>query len=157
MVAGDCKEGQTCMDGICGEAECKKDDECPAGLSCVNYRCAIDESAMSGIGQGDCEIATLFFEFDSSELTSPMRDTIESNYDCLSKRGGRVVLEGHCDSFGTTEYNMALGERRARGVSKIMRTLGMESGKMRVISKGEEEATGGTEDGRSNDRKVEFK
>ncbi|MCP4675385.1 MAG: OmpA family protein [Deltaproteobacteria bacterium] len=157
LEASDCQDNKVCIDGICSEAECRSTDECPAGLSCVNYRCQPDPGLASEIGAGDCEIQTLYFDFDSSEISGTMRNTIESNYHCLTKRGGRVTLVGHCDSRGTTEYNMALGERRARVVSKVMRALGMESSSMRIISKGEEEATGHSEDGWSKDRKVEFK
>ena len=52
---------------------------------------------------------------------------------------------------------MALGERRSRVVAKIMKALGLESSKVRVMSKGEEEATGRSEEGWAKDRKVEFK
>ncbi len=157
LSAQDCEEGKVCMDGICGVAECHTNDECPAGLSCVNYRCQTDPMAGSGIGPGDCEIEPIYFEFDSSELSRDMRNTIENNYDCWKSRGGRVVLEGHCDPRGTTEYNMALGDRRARMVSKVVKTLGMEKSNLRVISKGEEEASGSSEDGWGKDRRVEFK
>ncbi len=157
LTAGDCAEGKVCIDGICGEAECRNTEDCPAGLSCVNYRCEPDATSTSEIGAGDCVIETIYFEFDSSEITSEIRRTIESNFECLMKRGGRVTLEGHCDPRGTTEYNMALGERRARVISKIMKVMGMEASMLRIVSKGEEEATGRGEDGWAKDRRVEFK
>ena len=96
------------------------------------------------------------FEFDSSEVSSEMRSTIERNYDCLAKSGGPVVLYGHCDDQGTTEYNMALGERRAGIVAKVIRTLGLDDSRVRAVSKGEEEATGTDEASRAKDRRVEF-
>jgi peptidoglycan-associated lipoprotein len=86
-----------------------------------------------------------------------MRDTVEKNYDCYKQRGGNLTIEGHCDPRGTTEYNMGLGDRRARIVSKVMTTLGVEKSDLRVVSKGEEEATGTSEEGWSRDRKVVFK
>ncbi|MCP4604009.1 MAG: OmpA family protein [Proteobacteria bacterium] len=156
LTASDCKDGKVCMDGICGEAECRSTEECPAGLSCVNYRCQPDSAAMSGLGPGDCEIDPIYFNFDSSEVTQDMRRQIEKNFDCLSKRGGRVILEGHCDPRGTTEYNMALGERRGHVVKRILKALGRESSDLRVVSKGEEEAEGNSEQGWAKDRKVEF-
>ena len=116
----------------------------------------MDSSAASGIGAGDCKIEPIFFEFDSSEVTPEMRAVLQSNYECLLKRGGKVVLEGHCDASGTTEYNMALGERRGGMARKLMGALGFERSKMRVISKGEEEATGVGEEGRTKDRRVDF-
>jgi len=157
MSAGDCDNGKVCISGSCKEAECHSTAECPAGLSCIDYQCQVDKNATSGIGDGDCKITPLYFEFDSHEIDQTMRATIEKNYDCLLKRGGKVVLEGHCDASGTTEYNMALGERRARIVRKVMATLGFDKSKMKVISKGEEEATGKGEAGRAKDRRVDFK
>jgi peptidoglycan-associated lipoprotein len=157
LSAGDCAEGQVCMDGICGKAECSSTEDCPAGLSCVDYRCQPDASPTSQIGPGDCDIEPVFFEFDSSEVTSDMRERIAMNQECLTERGGRVTLEGHCDPRGTTEYNMALGERRSRVVHKILKSMGTDPGDLRVVSKGEEEATGHDETGWSKDRRVEFK
>jgi peptidoglycan-associated lipoprotein len=157
LEAGDCDNYKVCIDGVCSEAECRSTNDCPAGLACVNYRCEPDPALSSQIGEDDCEIETVYFEFDSSEVSPDMRRLIEKDYDCLIKRGGSVVLEGHCDPRGTTEYNMALGERRAKVVAKIMQTLGMEPSSIRTISKGEEEATGKDEEGWSKDRRVEFK
>lgn len=156
LQAGDCADGMVCIDGLCGKAECNTTEDCPAGLSCVNYKCRVDESAASGLGAGDCELEPVYFAFDSSEVDPEMRRVLENNYDCLLERGGRVKLEGHCDSTGTTEYNMALGERRARMAQKLLATLGFDKGNTRVISKGEEEATGVGEEGRAKDRRVDF-
>ena len=156
MSSGDCPEGQVCSDGQCLVAECQTTEDCPAGLSCVNYRCKVDESAAGALETGDCQLEPVFFAFDSSEVTPEMRRTLEHNYDCLLKSTGRVTLEGHCDPRGTTEYNMALGERRARMVHKLMSTLGFERERMKILSKGEEEATGSGETGWSKDRRVDF-
>jgi peptidoglycan-associated lipoprotein len=156
MSNGDCAEGLVCIDGACGKGECQSDEDCPAGLNCVNYRCKVVEQVKSA-DTGDCEIETIFFDFDSSELSSSMRDMVERNYDCFKKRGGKLTVEGHCDPRGTTEYNMGLGDRRARMVGKIMTTLGASKADLRIVSKGEEEATGTDEAGWAKDRKVEFK
>lgn len=156
MEASDCKDGQVCMDGLCGVAECQKTEDCEAGLSCINYRCRPDPSATSGLGPGDCAVEPLYFEFDSSDISPDMRSVIEKNYDCFAKRGGRLTMEGHCDPRGTTEYNLALGDRRARMVSKVMVTLGADQGNLRIVSKGEEEATGRDESGWIKDRRVDF-
>lgn len=157
LSAGDCKGGQVCMSGICGEAECRADDDCPAGLNCVNYRCETDSEANGTLGNGDCVVEPIYFDFDSSELNAEARGVIASNYECLSDRSGKISLVGHCDSRGTTEYNMALGERRAGVVHKVMKTLGYDASKLRVTSKGKEEATGTDEASWARDRRVEFK
>jgi peptidoglycan-associated lipoprotein len=131
-------------------------EDCAAGLSCINRRCQTDSSAGLS-GAGDCVLEQVYFDFDSSELSHEARGVIEKNYDCASKMSGTLTLEGHCDSRGTTEYNMALGERRARIVGKVIKTLGMEKSRVRVISKGKEEAIGRDAAGWAKDRKVVFK
>ncbi|MBN2343406.1 MAG: OmpA family protein [Deltaproteobacteria bacterium] len=150
----DCGDSQVCAEGLCITAECQSDQECPAGLACVNYKCQIDETSTSQLGPGDCVLEPIYFEFDSSEVNDDMRTVLENNFVCLQKRGGKVTLEGHCDAAGTTEYNMALGERRAKVVYKLLERMGIDKGEMRVISKGEEESTGANV---AKDRRVEFK
>ncbi|MBW2535255.1 MAG: OmpA family protein [Deltaproteobacteria bacterium] len=153
---GDCPEGSVCIDGTCGTAECHTTEDCPAGLSCVGYRCQVDTGSQSALGPGDCQLEPIYFAFDSSEITEEMRRVLENNYDCLLKRGGKVTLEGHCDPLGTTEYNMALGERRAQTTRKLFTALGIERSDVKVVSKGEEEATGTNESGWAKDRRVDF-
>jgi peptidoglycan-associated lipoprotein len=123
-------------------------------LSCINYKCKVDNSTVSTLGEGDCTIEPVYFEFDSYEITEKMRSVLEKNFNCLQKKGGKVTLEGHCDAAGTTEYNMALGEKRAKRVAKFLRSLGEESSNMRIVSKGEEEASGPNV---PTDRRVDFK
>jgi peptidoglycan-associated lipoprotein len=156
LADGDCPAGLVCLDGGCLKAECHTTNDCPAGLSCIDYKCQVDQSAATGLGAGDCTLDPIYFDFDSSEVTAEQRNTVERNYECLKKRGGKLVLEGHCDNLGTTEYNMALGERRASVARKVLTALGFDGASLRVISKGEEEATGVGEEGRAKDRRVDF-
>lgn len=156
LSEGDCEGGKVCLDGVCAAAECRTTNDCPAGLSCIDYKCQVDQSTASGLGPGDCALESIYFDFDSFEVTPEQRNVLERNYDCLGKRGGKLVLEGHCDNLGTTEYNMALGERRASMIKKLLTALGMEGQGIRLVSKGEEEATGVGEDGRAKDRRVDF-
>ena len=98
------------------------------------------------------------FAFDRYDLDQGSQDLLKANAEWLTaNEDAKVEIEGHCDERGTNEYNMALGERRGRVVKKIISTLGLEGSRMRVISKGEEEASGRGEDGWSKDRRVEFK
>jgi peptidoglycan-associated lipoprotein len=156
VANGDCGEGLVCMEGICGKAECMTEQDCPAGLSCVKYRCKVVE-AVSSAGADDCTMEPLYFEFDSSDMSDSTRNTLEQDYECYKKKGGPLRVEGHCDQRGTTEYNLGLGDRRARMVSKALNTLGVEQAQMSVVSKGEEEAVGTDEAGWVKDRKVVFK
>jgi len=79
------------------------------------------------------------FDYDSADLSPPMRATLEENAAWLSRYPSvRILVEGHCDERGTVEYNLALGEERARAVRDYLRDLGVDSGRMRIISYGKE-------------------
>jgi peptidoglycan-associated lipoprotein len=79
------------------------------------------------------------FNYDSAELSPPMRATLEENAAWLSRFPSvSILVEGHCDERGTVEYNLALGEERARAVRDYLRDLGVGSGRMRIISYGKE-------------------
>ena len=156
MEDKDCTNGLVCIEGSCRKAECATTEDCPAGTTCVNRLCR-SESTASGSAASGCNLQSVYFEFDSSELSGDARRVIEGNYDCVKKASGKLTVEGHCDPRGTTEYNMALGDRRARGVAKVMKTLGMDAERLRVVSKGEEEATGTDEASWVKDRRADFK
>ena len=79
------------------------------------------------------------FEYDSAQLSPAMRATLEENAAWLSRYPSvSILVEGHCDERGTVEYNLALGEERARAVRDYLRDLGVGSGRMRIISYGKE-------------------
>ena len=81
----------------------------------------------------------VYFNYDSAELSPPMRATLEENAAWLARFPSvRILVEGHCDERGTVEYNLALGEERARAVRDYLRDLGVGSGRMRIISYGKE-------------------
>ena len=151
----ECQHGQTCAGGRCGTVECYTSEDCHGGLKCVAYHCK--EWPTNGAqSEGACNLEPALFGFNSSEMAPWVRSVIEANHRCLQQEGRKVVLEGHCDPRGTTEYNMALGERRANGVKKYLTNLGMDRGKVHVVSKGEEESTGTNESSWAEDRRVDF-
>ncbi|MCL4811522.1 MAG: peptidoglycan-associated lipoprotein Pal [Vicinamibacteraceae bacterium] len=81
----------------------------------------------------------VFFAFDSSELSEPARQSLSKNQDWLRKwTSTRISIEGHCDSRGTSEYNIALGERRANAVRDYLVSLGVPAERIITVSKGEE-------------------
>ncbi len=87
----------------------------------------------------DEHLKDVHFEYDSAQLSAAMRATLEENADWLSRYPSvRILVEGHCDERGTVEYNLALGEGRARAVRDYLRDLGVGSGRMRIISYGKE-------------------
>jgi peptidoglycan-associated lipoprotein len=87
----------------------------------------------------NCSLQRIYFDYDKAELTSGARHSIEENAECIQKRGfGSVRIEGHADERGSTEYNLALGQRRADSVKKYMINLGVSASVLRTISYGEE-------------------
>jgi peptidoglycan-associated lipoprotein len=96
-----------------------------------------------GIGGSDAgqagALRTVNFEFDKSALTSKAREVLKKNAEWL-KDNSRVLIqvEGHCDSRGTIEYNIALGERRAIAVKNYLANLGVKASRINTISYGKE-------------------
>ena len=81
----------------------------------------------------------VFFGYDSFELSEEARQTLQANADWLQNNAEvKVEVEGHCDDRGTTEYNLALGARRARAAQDYLITLGVSAERLSVISYGEE-------------------
>ena len=82
---------------------------------------------------------TVYFDFDKSDIHPEDRDIIIAHAQSLVQHPDtKVVLEGHTDERGTREYNIALGERRARAVSQLMQLQGVAQSQIDVVSFGEE-------------------
>jgi len=80
-----------------------------------------------------------FFALDSTELTPESRSSIQKNGDYMKRwNSTKVLVEGHADSRGTNEYNLALAERRAAAVRDYLVGLGLPADRVTVVSKGEE-------------------
>lgn len=91
------------------------------------------------VAQEKSELRDINFAFDSSALDSTAKAILESNAAWLRENGSsRVQVEGHCDERGTSEYNMALGERRARSAFDYLRSLGVVASRISTVSYGEE-------------------
>ena len=81
----------------------------------------------------------VFFAFDSSELSSESRTTLEKQAFWLRKYPqATVTVEGHADERGTREYNLALGERRAAAARDYLVSLGIDPSRLTTISYGKE-------------------
>ena len=80
-----------------------------------------------------------FFALDSTELTQESRGTLQKNSEYMKRwTSTKVMVEGHADSRGTNEYNLALAERRAAAVRDYLVSLGIVADRITVVSKGEE-------------------
>jgi len=89
--------------------------------------------------EGEGPLKDVFFDFDSSALTPTAQNTLRDDAKwLLDNPGVNVTVEGHCDERGTNEYNMALGERRARATMMFTKSLGVPASRMSTISYGEE-------------------
>jgi len=116
----------------------------------------------SGMGSSDRDSFVnedVYFTFDSSALSSTAQDVLQRKAQFMrSNTGVSVDIEGHCDERGTNEYNMALGDRRARSAKDFLVNLGIPSSRMNTISYGEEQpADGGRgEDAWAKNRRAHF-
>lgn len=84
------------------------------------------------------ELKTVYFDFDKSDIREDQVDTLLSNAAVLKDAGYNVIIEGHCDERGTNEYNIALGDRRARSTKDYLINLGIDPSRMNTSSYGEE-------------------
>ena len=143
---GDCGQGMRCAEAKCvaaGPAQkpCKADAECGDGQACVNDVCRAqgDVLAPKSGRYGECDLKPVLFGFDEATLTAEGRNALEAEFQCLSKtQFRRIVLGGHTDERGTTEYNLALGERRSDAVRRYLIQLGADPQKLKSLSFGKE-------------------
>ena len=103
--------------------------------------------------------ATVYFDFDKTNLTSKSLQTLKSIVDALNDNSQlNIVLSGHADERGTREYNLALGQRRADTVSQYLIFNGVESNRITTKSYGEERpiANGQDEASYAKNRRVQI-
>ena len=101
----------------------------------------------------------IYFDYDSASISASMRSRLETNAAWLNGNPqARVVIEGNTDIRGTSEYNMALGERRARSAKDYLVRLGIDSGRIRTLSLGKERPLfeGTSEDAHAQNRRDDF-
>jgi peptidoglycan-associated lipoprotein len=85
------------------------------------------------------DLKDVFFDFDKYNIRPDAARTLEANANWLkSNPGVDVLIEGHCDERGTNEYNLALGERRARSTMNYLVSHGIQARRLTIISYGEE-------------------
>jgi peptidoglycan-associated lipoprotein len=101
----------------------------------------------------------IYFDFDSFVLTAPSRDALDKNAALLAKNNPfKVQIEGHCDERGSDEYNLALGEKRAKAALSYLITLGISPERLSIISYGKEKPLdmGHDETSWAKNRRAEF-
>jgi len=83
---------------------------------------------------------SVYFDYDSNAVKDEFRPVVQahSKYMTADKRDAKIRIEGNCDERGSREYNLALGQRRAEAVKKVMTVLGVQDGRIETTSFGEE-------------------
>ena len=93
------------------------------------------------ISFGDKIFTLKGYPFDSNEITADASATLKANAEFLkNNKGIKVQVEGHCDERGSIQYNLALGEKRAKATRDFLAAEGVESARISVISYGKEKA-----------------
>ncbi len=81
----------------------------------------------------------IYFDYDKYDIREDARQTLKAVADHLRKNPAqRLLIEGHCDERGTSEYNLALGDKRAKAVKDYLISLGVPSARVDIISYGKE-------------------
>lgn len=84
-------------------------------------------------------LRTVYFAYDSSSLSSRAKEVLDDNADFLNKnRNVSVQIEGHCDERGGIQYNLALGERRAKTIRDYLMGSGVAARQLDIVSYGKE-------------------
>lgn len=82
-------------------------------------------------------LGTIYFDYDRALIRDDAKSVLEANAAWLSKfRTVKILVEGHCDERGTEEYNLALGEKRAKSTQDYLLSLGVASDRIKIISYG---------------------
>jgi peptidoglycan-associated lipoprotein len=101
---------------------------------------SLDQYRKGTLGRGEQgPLSDVFFAFDSIELSDNAREILKTNADWLREnQRAKVEIEGHTDSRGTIEYNLALGAKRANAARDYLVSLGVSSDRLTTISYGKE-------------------
>ena len=126
----------------------------PPGFSEEPIEGSLDDSGRTGNGYGpDGQMSQeymvehgrstegmkpVYYDFDQYTIRPDMTDTLISNAAYLQTTNIHIVIEGNCDDRGTSEYNLALGEKRALSAKNYLVDLGVDPAKIRTVSYGEE-------------------
>jgi peptidoglycan-associated lipoprotein len=105
------------------------------------------------------ELKPIYFDFDKYDIRPADAKVLDANAAWLKTNGAQLVLmEGHCDERGTNEYNLALGERRAKSTMNYLVSQGVQASRITIISYGEERpvCTAHNEECWSKNRRAQF-
>ncbi|MBC7428328.1 MAG: peptidoglycan-associated lipoprotein Pal [Bacteriovorax sp.] len=104
-------------------------------------------------------LKTVYFDYNSSAIAGSTKEALDSNADFLKKNTAvKVQAEGHCDERGSVQFNLALGEKRAKSVRDYLVGAGVAANRITVISLGKEKPVsfGHDEESWSKNRRANF-
>lgn len=133
-----------------------QDDDAALGADASGLTLELNGDSDSAKAGG---LQTVYFGFDSSTLDSVTKSSVEANAEYLKTNTNvDIQIEGHCDERGGRQYNLALGERRAKAVRDHLVALGVESKRITTVSYGNErpKSEGNDETSWSQNRRANF-
>ena len=117
-----------------------------AGLEPRDLNASIDAASNTYNGRAMLEgiLQDVYYSFDSYAISVSERPKLQDAADYLAANpSDGLLIEGHCDWYGTADYNLALGDRRAKSARDYLITLGIDPNRIQTLSKGSLEATSG--------------
>ena len=107
----------------------------------------------------DQALETVYFDYNDATIREDSKTMLSKVAQAMGSSSNKLEIEGHCDVRGSTEYNLHLGERRARNVEKYLVTQGVPPDRLEVISYGEEQPVdlGTSEESHQKNRRAELK
>ena len=108
----------------------------------------------------ESQLQTVYFDFDKFNLRSDANASLDANFNLLTDFSDVIVkIEGHCDERGTVEYNLSLGEKRAKATMDYLVGLGIDPTRVSIISYGKEKPAdpGHNEAAWAKNRRAEFR
>jgi len=108
----------------------------------------------------ESQFVTVYFDFDKFNLRSDAKAALDLNFNLLQEFSSAIIkIEGHCDERGTIEYNLSLGEKRAKAAMDYLTGLGIDGNRISIISYGKERPAvqGINEETWAKNRRCEFR
>lgn len=133
-------------------------EEVPEPPVAEEVEVVVEEPDYANMDPADFGVGDVFFAFDQYDLDDEAMGILSRNARILKEAGVMILISGHTDERGTIEYNLALGERRARAVRDYLVSLGVPTGQLRVTSYGESRpfAMGSNETAWAENRRAHF-
>lgn len=126
----------------------------------LNEGLMTDEELLTAEAKRSGALETIYYDFDKHTLTAEAKASLDKTAQWLSsKPGTRILIEGHCDEWGTNEYNVVLGDRRATSARDYLVSVGVVPELITTLSYGEERPAdqGHNEEAWAKNRRAEFK